>query len=55
MQDELGDRVDGNARGDLSRRVPTHAVGDEVETGFVLNEKRVLVVLPLPPNMGKPE
>ena len=47
VEDELGDGVDGDARGDLARGVAAHAVGDEEQPGVVLDEERVLVVLPL--------
>ena len=53
MQDEFGDRVDGDARCDLPCRVSTHAVSDEVKPGPVLDEERVLVMLPLPPDMSE--
>jgi hypothetical protein len=53
VQDELGDRVDGDARGDLAGRVAAHAVRDEEELGLARDEKRILVVLPLAADVGE--
>ena len=47
VEDELGDRIDGDARGDLAGGVAAHAVGHEIELRLVGHEERVLVVLPL--------
>jgi hypothetical protein len=34
--------------------VAAHAVGDDVELHFLVDEKRILVVVPLPTDVGEP-
>jgi hypothetical protein len=48
VKNELRDRIDGDARGDLTGCVATHSIRNEEQSRVVLNEKGILVVLPLP-------
>jgi len=52
-RDEIRDRVHGDARRHFSRSVSSHPVGDQEEIVLGDDREAVLVVLPLPTDIGE--
>ncbi len=51
--DRIADLVHRDRRGDFARRVATHTVGDHEQAELLIDEEVILVVVPLPSDVGR--